>query len=73
METTWIWSHLLKKSLMENFIFCAVLQASQLRTSTNFILRCNIPENIYLFKINNRNTRKSHETKKTEHLLKSLW
>ena len=20
----WIWSHLLKKSLMENFIFCAV-------------------------------------------------
>ena len=22
----WIWSHLLKKSLMENFIFCAVLQ-----------------------------------------------
>ena len=21
----WIWSHLLKKSLMENFIFCAVL------------------------------------------------
>ena len=21
----WIWSHLLKKSLMENFIFCAVV------------------------------------------------
>ena len=21
----WIWSHLLEKSLMENFIFCAVL------------------------------------------------
>ena len=24
----WIWSHLLKKSLMENFIFCAVIQGS---------------------------------------------
>ena len=25
----WIWSHLLKKPLMENFIFCAVEEASQ--------------------------------------------
>ena len=25
----WIWSHFLKKSLMENFIFCAVLDACQ--------------------------------------------
>ena len=24
----WIWSHLLEKSLMENFIFCAVVKAS---------------------------------------------
>ena len=24
-----IWSHLLKKSLMENFIFCAMFQASE--------------------------------------------
>ena len=23
----WIWSHLMKKSLMENFIFCAMLKA----------------------------------------------
>ena len=22
----WIWSHLLEKSLMENFIFCAVIE-----------------------------------------------
>ena len=29
----WIWSHLLKKSLMENFIFCAVLR---------FQLKCKI-------------------------------
>ena len=49
------------------------------RTPANFILRCNIPANIYLFKINNRNTRKSYEicskvTKKTpERRLKSLW
>ena len=27
-EGNWIWSHLLKKSLMENFIFCAVIQGS---------------------------------------------
>ena len=26
-RTLWIWSHLLKKSLMENFIFCAVESA----------------------------------------------
>ena len=26
----WIWSHLLKKSLMENFIFCAVMFATQI-------------------------------------------
>ena len=25
----WIWSHLLKKSLMENFIFCAVVGAKE--------------------------------------------
>ena len=24
----WIWSHLLKKSLVENLIFCAVLEAT---------------------------------------------
>ena len=30
----WIWSHLLKKSLMENFIFCAAL--------SRYIVRANI-------------------------------
>ena len=28
----WIWSHLLKKSLMENFIFCAVRYATEQNT-----------------------------------------
>ena len=28
----WIWSHLLKKSIMENFIFCAVLEINQINT-----------------------------------------
>ena len=26
----WIWSHLLKKSLIENFIFCTVLELQQI-------------------------------------------
>ena len=49
------------------------------RTYVNFILRCNIPANIYLFKTNHRNSRKSYEicskvTKKTpKRRLKSLW
>ena len=34
-----IWSHLLKKSLMENFIFCAVI---------NFFLE-NLTQNLFLF------------------------
>ena len=38
----WIWSNLLKKSLMENFIFCTVSV---------------FPTGINLFKINIRNTR----------------
>ena len=29
-----IWSHLLKKSLMENFIFCAVLEPNTTTAST---------------------------------------
>ena len=34
-----IWSHLLKKSLMENFIFCAVLLTAQLKnTAVNKML-----------------------------------
>ena len=45
-----LWSHLLKKSLMENFIFCAVTQC-----------RPQYPANFYMFKINNGNTRKSCE------------
>ena len=31
-----IWSHLLKKSLMENFIFCAVTKQNQSFTLPNF-------------------------------------
>ena len=31
----WIWSHLLKKSVVENFIFCAVLGTSHLTCITN--------------------------------------
>ena len=34
----WIWSHLLKKSLMENFIFCAVWENSSLRTTYHFLI-----------------------------------
>ena len=30
----WIWSHLLKKSLMENFIFCAVTVMAKGQSST---------------------------------------
>ena len=43
----WIWSHLLEKSLMKNFIFHALVTM----TSNG------IPANIYLLKVNNRNTR----------------
>ena len=44
-----IWSHLLKKSLMENFIFCAVIMlyfrfqklvTDTFYTTSHFILRC---------------------------------
>ena len=35
-----IWSHLLKKSLMENFIFCAVKKVTQMNAS--FILSSHI-------------------------------
>ena len=48
METTPIWSHLLSYKPVNIYV----------RTSANFILRCNIPENIYLFKINNRTLEK---------------
>ena len=33
-----IWSHLLKKFLMENFIFCAVIYARLNRSSVIFLL-----------------------------------
>ena len=32
--TTWIWSHLLKKSLIENIIFCAVVYTNFTETDT---------------------------------------
>ena len=53
-----IWSHLLKKSLMENFIFCAVDVFSGYRNGTLAWNELNkVPTNNYLFKFNNRNTR----------------
>ena len=39
-----IWSHLLKKSLMENFIFCVVSHKTT-------------PAGNYMFKVNNKDTR----------------
>ena len=35
----WIWSHLLKKSLMESFIFCAVGDFKLLATPKSKLLR----------------------------------
>ena len=84
------WSHLLKKSLIENFIFCAV-KVRECANSMNkwidttpeiynfqyissmappkpetqhkdgdlsWVTKSHYPANIYLFKVNNRNTRK---------------
>ena len=35
----WIWSHLLKKSLIENFIFCAVITPNpKMQCSSKFLL-----------------------------------
>ena len=34
----WIWSHLLRKSLMENFIFCAVQAVWTIFTSLNLVI-----------------------------------
>ena len=34
-----IWSHLLKKSLMENFIFCAVIETHKSNTKSQIINR----------------------------------
>ena len=34
-----IWSHLLKKSLMENFIFCAVIKTNKSNTKSQIINR----------------------------------
>ena len=70
-----IWSHLLKKSLMENFTFYAVSKVTEpaynyRRSQAHFqvfscrsleILQSSYPANIYLFKVNNRNTRKRCE------------
>ena len=65
-----IWPHLLTESLMENFIFCAVVILSiswsdfvckwlpiQIKIFKNMLY----PANIYLLKVNNRNTRKRWE------------
>ena len=41
-----IWSHLLKKSLMENFIFCAVIQANISSVVANDLI-CNLSKIIY--------------------------
>ena len=37
-SSLWIWSHLLKKSLMKNFIFCALKNKQQVR-SANVVSR----------------------------------
>ena len=103
----WIWLHLLKKSLMENFISCAMIWPISVNLYYSTIILQTIPfpiyldellkfpkqvyspvkrnlkrihhdflirflnsktwigpfsENIYLFKVNNRNTRKRCET-----------
>ena len=34
-----IWSHLLKKSLMENFIFCAMIKTNKSNTKSQIINR----------------------------------
>ena len=38
-----IWSHLLKKSLMENFIFCAVYDLEE------YAIHCKLPTNLVIF------------------------
>ena len=38
-----IWSHLLKKSLMENFIFCAVYDLEE------YAIHCKLPANLVIF------------------------
>ena len=61
----WIWSHLMKKSLMKNFIFCAVLKSQYNTTASEYVLQTMhlkqnasyFPANIYLFKVIG-NTRK---------------
>ena len=45
----WIWSHLLKKPLMENFIFCAVF-----RKIFSFIAKSDETESI-VFSMSNKN------------------
>ena len=60
----WFWSHLLKKSLIENFIFCPVGMICILQICITKIQLILLPEidridqaGIYLLKANNRNTR----------------
>ena len=54
-----IWLHLLKKSYMENFIFCAVGKFHYVRKcQLNGYTRASSAANIYLVKVNNRKTRK---------------
>ena len=37
LRKLWIWSHLLKKSLMESFIFCAVLACNNISIDTELV------------------------------------
>ena len=47
-----IWSHLLKKSLMENFIFCAVFdQNTKFQRKTKFIENIAFSDDRFLFSI----------------------
>ena len=52
-----IWSHLLKKSLMENLIFCTVYNEVSKTLQSDIWLYVNFPACPYLLKVNNRNTR----------------
>ena len=42
-----IWSHLLKKSLMENFIFCAVYGTSEFEENVKYKYKLKLQTSVY--------------------------
>ena len=56
----WIWSHLLKKSLMENVIFRAVNSSCVIWIWIGYIITEH--HGNYMLRVNNRNTKTSCET-----------